>query len=952
MAHISKNDQAAQVEQLTAALQAAGVGTWDYNLQTSQAQWSPVCKQLFGLPAEAELTAARLLEQVHPDDRPWVQQANLKALSPQGHQHDITFRTLHPAGEVRWVHALGRTYQNEQGQVIRFSGIVQDVTQQVNAQQKVADSQRELLALFEQAPVGVATLSADEHLVFQWANAFYGKLVARPPSALIGRPLLEVLPEISGQGFDGILKEVVATGQPFMAPEVPVAIRRHGQLETIFVNLTYQPQRDRQEAVKSILVVATDVTQQVVSRKKVEDSETKLRAILAAAPAGIGLFVGRDLVIETPNQTFIDIVGKGPGIEGLPLREAMPELITEGQPFLQILDDVFTTGEPFLSPGSLVRIVQNGVLKDNFYNISYTPVRNAAGEVYAILDIAIDVTAQVNAHQQLADSEWFSRSIIEHSPVAKVVCVGEQMRIERINPNMLHLLGLDASILGKPLGEVVPERVANRLLARLRQVLSTGETDTQAEETLELIRFGQPYTGYYQYTVKALSNAAGERYGVIVTASEVTQQVETRKRLEETQVNLHEAIKLAQLGTWELELTTGQVHYSNTIRTWFGFNEPAVSYDQVFEPIHPQDRQRVAKAIQQALEPGSAGDYEAEYRLLNPSTGQERVLHARGKVLYNEQGAAYKVLGTAQDVTLDRALQLALEKQVQQRTEELAAANEELALTNEELAAANEDYGVINKELEEANKLLTRSNENLQTFAYVASHDLQEPLRKIQQFGDLLQQAYADELGDGVTYLKRMQSAAARMSTLIKDLLEFSRISTQRESSGPVWLHDVVKQVLSTLDLSIQETGAQVSVEPLPRVLGDATQLGQLFQNLLTNALKFSRVDATGAPTVPQIAITTLLVRASELPAEVTPARLVAEYYRIDVTDNGIGFEDKYVDRIFQVFQRLHGKNQFAGTGVGLAICEKVVQNHGGAITARSRPGQGATFQVYLPVLS
>jgi signal transduction histidine kinase/FixJ family two-component response regulator len=245
---------------------------------------------------------------------------------------------------------------------------------------------------------------------------------------------------------------------------------------------------------------------------------------------------------------------------------------------------------------------------------------------------------------------------------------------------------------------------------------------------------------------------------------------------------------------------------------------------------------------------------------------------------------------------------------------------------------------------------LQRSNDNLQQFAYVASHDLQEPLRKIQSFGDLLMGQYAVELGEGSDYLTRMQVAATRMSTLIRDLLSFSRISTRQEAASAVPLSETVQTVLADLELTIKETDAIVRVETLPTVVGDASQLRQLFQNLISNALKFHRTSPSGIPVPPNVAIRACEINVASLPASIRPARIVHTYYQIDVDDNGIGFDEKYLDRIFQVFQRLHGKNAFAGTGIGLAICEKVVANHGGAITASSKPGLGATFSVYLPV--
>lgn len=249
--------------------------------------------------------------------------------------------------------------------------------------------------------------------------------------------------------------------------------------------------------------------------------------------------------------------------------------------------------------------------------------------------------------------------------------------------------------------------------------------------------------------------------------------------------------------------------------------------------------------------------------------------------------------------------------------------------------------------LENLNDDLRRSNDNLQKFAYVASHDLQEPLRKIQSFGDMLANLYGEAVGpDGLDMIQRMQSSAVRMSALIKDLLTFSRMATQRETHQLLPLNDLIAGVLDDLDMGIRESGATVYVDTLPTVAGDGAQLRHLFQNLISNALKF-RQDSV----LPVVSITHRRVATSELPPGSSAAlsSRASAFWEICVTDNGIGFDEKYVDRIFQVFQRLHGRNQFPGTGIGLAVCQKVVDNHGGAITASSKPGEGATFRIFLP---
>ncbi|RIV24033.1 PAS domain S-box protein [Fibrisoma montanum] len=290
-------------------------------------------------------------------------------------------------------------------------------------------------------------------------------------------------------------------------------------------------------------------------------------------------------------------------------------------------------------------------------------------------------------------------------------------------------------------------------------------------------------------------------------------------------------------------------------------------------------------------------------------------------------------------------------EQARQAVEESEARYRALAAELEErVAERTQELSIANSNLHYLNADLKRSNENLQQFAYVASHDLQEPLRKIQSFSDMLKTQYATELGEGTALLERMQLAASRMSMLIKDLLAFSRISTRQNTSSFVQLSTVINAVLIDLELALQEAHATVVIDQLPPVKGDPSQLGQLFQNLLSNALKFRRTSTDDNPISPRIRITVCQVAADDLPPAVVPARTAGMYHRIDVSDNGIGFDEKYVDRIFQVFQRLHGRSQYAGTGIGLAICAKVVTNHGGAITAHSRPGEGATFSVYLPV--
>ncbi|MEZ0538952.1 PAS domain-containing sensor histidine kinase [Fibrella arboris] len=562
-------------------------------------------------------------------------------------------------------------------------------------------------------------------------------------------------------------------------------------------------------------------------QRELAENALNFRSLIEEAPVSTCLFVGRELRIEVVNEVMLGYWGRDKSVVGKTLIEALPEL--KGQPHLQILDEVFTTGKTYSARNVKAELFVDGQLRTYYFDLIHKPIRNANGEVYAIMDMSTDVTQQVIAQQQLEESEAKFRTLIEEAPVATCLFVGREMRIEIANDKMLGFWGKDHTALGLPLAEGVPELRGQSFLTILDTVFTTGEAYEARDARAELKVGGVLGTFYFDFTYKPLRNAAGEVYAIMDMAVDVTEQVLARQKLEES---------------------------------------------------------------------------EARYR----------------------------------------SLSVQLEQQVHQRTEELAAMNEELMASNEELLANYDEMAATNDQLNELNHLLSRSNENLQQFAYVASHDLQEPLRKIQSFGALLHDQFADTLGGGIDYLDRMQGAAGRMSTLIQDLLTFSRIATHQETKALVDLNQVVTLVLGDLEMIIAETGASVSVDTLPTVLGDQSQLGQLFQNLINNALKFRRPDVP-----PQVSIKADVLRNSQLPATARPNRQAKSYYRIDVADNGIGFEQKYVDRIFQVFQRLHGKSKYAGTGIGLAICEKVVANHGGTITATSQPDAGATFSIYLP---
>jgi len=264
---------------------------------------------------------------------------------------------------------------------------------------------------------------------------------------------------------------------------------------------------------------------------------------------------------------------------------------------------------------------------------------------------------------------------------------------------------------------------------------------------------------------------------------------------------------------------------------------------------------------------------------------------------------------------------------------DLESVNEDLET---KIAERTQELSVFSEEL-------ARSNRELEDFAFVASHDLQEPLRKIRAFGNRLESGYNDVIDErGKDYLARMLNAAERMSMLISDLLAFSRVSTRGKEFGEVDLNRAINSVIDDLEIAIDEKSAEINVSDMPVIRGDKSQLEQLFLNLISNALKF---QSEGVKPIVSINVTNAL-------PEDTSDILISEEYewiKITVTDNGIGFEQSFAEKIFAPFQRLHGRSEYKGTGIGLAVCRRIVERHNGQINAISKPGEGATFSIILP---
>lgn len=286
---------------------------------------------------------------------------------------------------------------------------------------------------------------------------------------------------------------------------------------------------------------------------------------------------------------------------------------------------------------------------------------------------------------------------------------------------------------------------------------------------------------------------------------------------------------------------------------------------------------------------------------------------------------------------------LQLSEELQQKNDEVTTLHRQLQNSYSELEAR---VNARTSELSSSNTELNRSNADLEKFAYIASHDLSEPLRKITVFSHRLQDDENSHLSpEGKEYISRLQNSTQRMQTLITDLLTYSRVSRGGKGFSELDMNEVLQQTLNDLSVSIENAGAEIKAEKLPSIKAQPLHMSQLFQNLISNSLKFRQADLPL-----RIEVKGSIVKGSAAFAGSRYLKQNAEYLQLEISDNGIGFEETHLDKIFDIFQRLHGHSEYAGTGIGLAICQKIADNHGGYITARSTPGQGSTFYIWLPV--
>lgn len=591
--------------------------------------------------------------------------------------------------------------------------------------------------------------------------------------------------------------------------------------------------------------------------------------------------------------------GKHPTALGQKGIECWPEIWETIYPLMrQVLDG----GESTWLEDALIPIFRNGQLEDVYWTFSYSPVKGESGNIEGVLVVCTETTRTVQAFKHLKLSEQRFSSLVREATMGIVVLEGEEMMVTVVNEAYGKIIGRTSEeLFGKELFSIIPE-AEKPFRPILDQVRRTGQPVYLYDQPYSVFAKGRKIEGFLNVVHEPYRQADGKVVGVMSLCQDVTAQVESIQKLKLAEASasgtakrLELALAAADLGSFEYIVEQDEVSCDLQCRSHFGF--PAgklIRYEDILAAIIPEDRQAKQEALNTAIELHQT--YNTEYRVRLPN-GSIRWIRITGSTFYDENGKLLRIVGVTIDITEQKLFTAELSRQVHERTIELQ-----------------------------------RSNEDLLQFAHVTSHDLKEPIRKIKIWADRLQQDSRDRLtNESKFYLDRLQASTDRIMTMIDSILSFSKASFSNQDFEKADLNQIIEQVKTDLELSIIDKQATINHASLPLVEGAGTLLYQLFYNLIFNSLKFSRKNVA-----PVINITS----RNNQPNQVT----------IEIADNGIGFNNEFKDKIFSAFTRLHSKDQYEGAGIGLALCKKVVERHGGVISANSIENKGTFITIQLPI--
>ncbi len=739
---------------------------------------------------------------------------------------------------------------------------------------------------------------------FTYANKALLNMWGKSAKDAIGRGLRENgYEEWHAQMHEREIDKIVATKKSIRG----TVSFPHAELGTRIYDYILVPVLNEEGEVEAIAGTTRDVTEQIEAQKKISESESRFRNMIEQAPVAIGLTRGNDFIFESINPPMLKLIGKNHKDEvmGKPLLEVLPEL--KNQNVHEILQNVLQSGQPFHGSDVLAELWTDGDLKNRYFNISYTYISDADATPF-VLHMAVEVTEQVLARRKIEESEARLKSVIDQTPAPTLVLMGDDLVIEQINNSMLELIGRGEEIIGTPLIAVLPELEGQYIWEQVLRVYNEGIPFDQTEVPVTHKRAGKVQDFYYNLAYRPLIEG-GKIIGMIQAAIDVTEQVVARKKLEESENRFRALVNASSDVIYSLNADWTIMNPLDGRGFLSDAHEPVEGWMEI--NVHPADMELVKKRIADVIKNKSV--FELEHRVIRADGGTGWTF-SRAIPILDHDGNIFEWFGAASDVSDRKKAEEALKK-------------------------SENSYKILSESLEqqvnERTSELKRSNEDLQQFAHVASHDLKEPIRKIKTFTGRLEEHLNGELDEfAKRFIERIHVATDRMFTMIDGVLAYSKINADLQEPQLVDLNEVIKNIETDLEVALQKTGGKIQYHDLPQLEGASVLLYQLFYNLINNSIKFSKED-----TPPQINISSKTTTENQRTFTV-----------ITLTDNGIGFAAEQAERIFDTFTRLNSKDKYEGTGLGLALCKKIVERHGGSISAASSLGDGATFTIILPL--
>lgn len=725
-------------------------------------------------------------------------------------------------------------------------------------------------------------------------------------------------------------EKVYKTGKPTWHENQLIPIYRNGRIEEVYWTYSYSAVLGDTMEINAVLITCIETTSAYKNLQRLEESEDELKFAIDATDLGIWDYDPLSDKLKT-NSRIKDWFGL-PITEEIKLDQATNAIIEEDRARVdKNIQHTFTweSGGKYDATYT-IRNKQSG--QKRIVRALGRAWFNGHKVAYRFNGTLQDITKQQKAVDKLTLNEERFRRLVKEVPVGIVIVSAEDYAIKVVNDMALKIWDktLEES-LNYPLFNVLTE-IKDGILPIFENVIKTQKAERGMEYPFLLERDGIRQTGYFNFIFKPILED-NEVREIMLVAFEVTEAVKAKFELEESERQFKNFVMQSPIAMGILRGQEMQVEMANNAllnQFWHKKKEDVVGKG-LLEIFPNLSDSKYPKVIQSIIKTGiPVSEKESHASLMDENGIREFYVDYNYAPLRDLEGAISGVMVTTTDVTdsvkaREELEQFSkdLEKQVTLRTKQLKVAN---------------------GKLQSSIKSLENRNEELEAFAYVSSHDLQEPLRKIQMFISRIADREQDNLSDkGQIYFDKISNSATRMRILIDDLLSFSRSNNQDAEYEITDLNLTLKDVLESLLDNIEISKAQIVSTPLPTINAIPFQFNQVFTNLISNAIKFSKKDVA-----PKIHITVEVASNEEIKARKLQKK--TGFYKITISDNGIGFPKKMESKIFEVFQRVHSQQEYKGTGIGLAIVKKIILNHGGVIFAQSKEGDGTSMTMLIPI--